>query len=317
MVTSRIKWIATASSVIMGIGACIAVAVAFPKVVMAAVVGVVIAAVIPPIVIAAVLVVVPPNVARVVRDEMGRVTKVLGPGEHIVIPLIERLSESFSLCWQAMVVEDASMLDAGQVEMESRLKILYVVDPRAMRAEWRQDILDSLHDDMKLWQNYLRGIVWEQLQLVLARQPADEWMKVAGRHALRVWLMEQINARVAGTGIRIQDIQMFWLAPTPVVRQFYTDARRRAVAAQSWATALRLLRQEGLADMKEEAQQIRDLAMADALAGRNAMTLHMGPMLGWYMPSGNGNGHGGEVPRTGMPAGVSMPSGRQHQPQDQ
>lgn len=317
MVTSRIKWIAMAVCMIPGVGICIAIASLFPQVVWAFVIGVVMAIAVPIVLISACFIVIPPSSARVVRDEMGRVTKVLGPGEHIVVPLIERLSESFSLCWQAMVVEDASMLDAGQVEMESRLKILYVVDPRAMRAEWRQDILDSLHDDMKLWQNYLRGIVWEQLQLVLARQPADEWMKVAGRHALRVWLMEQINARVAGTGIRIQDIQMFWLAPTPVVRQFYTDARRRAVAAQSWATALRLLRQEGLADMKEEAQQIRDLAMADALAGRNAMTLHMGPMLGWYMPSGNGNGHGGEVPHTGMPAGVSMPSGRQHQPQDQ
>lgn len=316
MVTSRIKWIAMAVCMIPGVGICIAIASLFPQVVWAFVIGVVMAIAVPIVLISACFIVIPPSSARVVRDEMGRVTKVLGPGWHIVIPLVERLSESFSLCWQAMAVEDAFILDAERVEMESRLKILYVVDPRVMRVEWRQDILDSLHADMKMWQNYLRGIVWEQLQLVLAHQPADEWMKVAGRHALRAWLMEQINMRVAGTGIRVQDIQVFWLAPAPAVRQFYMDARRRAVTAASWATALKLLQQEGLADLREDVQQIRDLAMADALAGRNALTLHMGPILGWYMPPGNGNGHGGEASRTDMPAGVSIPPERQRRPPD-
>ncbi|MGQ9666565.1 MAG: SPFH domain-containing protein [Anaerolineae bacterium] len=316
MVTSRIKWIAMAVCMIPGVGICIAIASLFPQVVWAFVIGVVMAIAVPIVLISACFIVIPPSSARVVRDEMGRVTKVLGPGWHIVIPLVERLSESFSLCWQAMAVEDAFILDAERVEMESRLKILYVVDPRVMRVEWRQDILDSLHADMKMWQNYLRGIVWEQLQLVLAHQPADEWMKVAGRHALRAWLMEQINMRVAGTGIRVQDIQVFWLAPAPAVRQFYMDARRRAVTATSWATVLKLLQQEGLADLREDVQQIRDLAMADALAGRNALTLHMGPMLGWYMPPGNGNGHGGGASRTDMPAGVSIPPERQRRPPD-
>ncbi len=218
------------------------------------------------------------------------------------------MRESFSLCWQAMMLDDAVLVDAQCVEMEARLKVLYVVDPRRMRVKWRQDILDTLHDDMRLWGNYLRGILLEQLQLVLAHQPAEEWIKVAGRQALRAWLMQAVNARADGTGLSVQDVQVLWLAPAPSVRQFYQDARRRAVTVQSWGTALKVLRQEGMAELKEETEQIRDLAMADALAGRNHVTLHMGAVPGWYVPSGDGNGHRQAAPDAG-PAGVSQHSG--------
>lgn len=303
MATSRMKWMMTVSAIIIGVSVCVAVAVMFPQFVTAAAIGVVASVVIPPVIISAVYVVVPPNTARVVRDEMGRVVRVLGPGEHVVVPPMERLSESFSLCWQAMMLSDAALVDAQCVEMEVRLKLLYVVDPRRMRVEWRQDILDALHDDMRLWGNYLHGILLEQLQLVLAHQPAEEWMRVAGRHALRSWLMQAVNARADGTGLVVQDVQVLWLAPVLPVRQFYQDARRRAVTAQSWSTALKALRQEGMAELKEETAQMRDLAMADALAGGNHVTLHMGAVPGWYVPSGSGNGHGTVGPEASVPKG--------------
>lgn len=312
MITSRMKWMVMACSVVIGVSVCVAVAAIFPQFVMAAAVGMVVAAVVPPIMIAAVFVVVPPSVARVVRDETGRVVRVLGPGEHLVIPPLERLSESFSLCWQILMLDDVVTLDAHCVEMEVQLKVLYVVDPREMRREWRQIILDALHDDMRLWGNYLRGIFLEQLQLVLARRPSEEWTVVAGRHALPVWLIEAVNAKTAGTGLAVQDVQVFWLAPAQSARQFYQEAHRRAVTAASWSTALRFLRQEGMAELTEEAERMRDLAVADALAGRNYVTLHMGALPGWYVPSGNGNGHAPAPSEIGLsqPSGQSVPAGK-------
>ncbi|MGC8827413.1 MAG: SPFH domain-containing protein [Anaerolineae bacterium] len=306
MTTSRMKWVMTASAIIAGVSMCVAVAAIFPQIAMAAAVGVVAAVVVPPIVISAVFVVVPPSTARVVRDEMGRVVRVLGPGEHLVIPPLEQMSESFSLCWRALTLDDAVMLDAQFVEMEVRLKVLYVVDPRGMRREWRQSILDALHDDPRSWGNYLRGILLEQMQLVLAQRPAEEWTTAAGRHALPIRLTQALNARVAGTGLMVQDVQVFWLAPVLPVRQFYQEARRRAVTAQSWSMALRALHQDGAAKLKEEAEQMRDLAVADALAGRNHVTLHMGALAGWYVPSDSGNGHGAAPSE----AGVLSPSGQ-------
>lgn len=312
MITSRMKWVVTACSVVIGVSMCVAVAAMFPQFVMAVAVGMVAAVVIPPIMVAAMFVVVPPSTARVVRDEMGRVVRVLGPGEHIVIPPLERLSESFSLCWQALMLDDVVTLDAYCVEMEVQLKVLYVMDPREMRREWRQSLLDTLHDDMRLWGNYLRGILLEQLQLVLAQRPSEEWTTIAGRHALPRRLLEAVNVKTASTGLAVQDVQVFWLAPAQPVRQFYQEAHRRAVTAESWSTALRLLRQEGMAELKEEAERMRELALADALAGRNHVTLHMGALPGWYVPSGNGNGHGAASSEIGLsqPSERSVPAGK-------
>lgn len=312
MATSRMKWMMMAIAIIAGVSMCVAVAAIYPQVAMAAAVGVVAAVVVPPIVISAVFVVIPPSTARVVRDEMGRVVRVLGPGEHLVIPPLEQMSESFSLCWQALMLDDVVMLDAQCVEMEVRLKVLYVVDPRGIRREWRQSILDALHDDPRAWGNYLRGILLEQIQLVLAQRPAEEWMMAAGRHVLPVRLSQAVNTRVAGTGLVVQDVQVLWLAPAVPVRQFYQDALRRAVTAQSWSVALRSLHQEGTVELKEEAERMRDLAMADALAGRNHVTLHMGALPGWYLPSGNGNGHGPASSEIGVsqPSGQGVPAGK-------
>ncbi len=93
MATSRMKWMVTVSAIIASMSVCVAIAAVFPNFITAVAVGMVASVVIPPVIVSAVYIVVPPNTARVVRDEMGRVARVLGPGDHTVIPWLERLRE--------------------------------------------------------------------------------------------------------------------------------------------------------------------------------------------------------------------------------
>lgn len=233
---------------------------------------------------------VPIDTVVVVRDEFGRIVRMLTPGRwHVLRPYFEKAGERFLLHEQMLEIVHEPLVDATGLDMDISVRIGYVVDPRLLDRSVRQRLLDTIGAEPAQWGRLVWGKTLETLFEIIGMASMEQWLTHAQKRALPYLIAQTLRDKLAGLGVQISQVQVLYLAPAAPMRDMYASMKRREMAVQTWAEAVQTLDASGVVENAETVRRLQELALADALAHREG-ALYVGALPLPYAHRGNGDG---------------------------
>jgi len=239
--------------------------------------------------------VVPPTTVLIIRDRFNRIVRCCDTGTQVIIPLVERRSEEFTLSWRTLELVDDPFDTADNLEVRVSTRIFFTVDPRSMKREWIQILVDSLGSDQAKWEGYLRGCVREAMNALTIQYPLRKLMSRKGQEAFCRRLIHVVSQNAAGTGMRIENVQLYRIEPSAEAVSFFNLAAKRAQRTKDYQAMIPGIRSALGADGVDPMRFLDAVGMLDVLLSRESQSLYVnmagpfGPQNSHWNNEGNGD----------------------------